>query len=163
MSLTRPSLIGRFMGLTWDPSGADRTQVGPMLAPWTLLSAQGGYYSTPKVPAHWSVLLKVSSRNRHGKPVRWTMCFLDNNDAVYWWPLVCSDTNANFAVTYNLYLDVSLMGERIAHGRLPFLALSSSLWCICPRTITDWTSYHRPPLYQICMPNQVWSAEVFQA
>ena len=25
-------------GPTWGPSGADRTQVGPMLAPWTLLS-----------------------------------------------------------------------------------------------------------------------------
>ena len=31
-------LTARFMGPTWDPSGADRTQVGPMLAPWTLLS-----------------------------------------------------------------------------------------------------------------------------
>ena len=31
------SLITRFMGPTWGPSGADRTQVGPMLAPWTLL------------------------------------------------------------------------------------------------------------------------------
>ena len=30
--------IARFMGPTWGPSGADRTQVGPMLAPWTLLS-----------------------------------------------------------------------------------------------------------------------------
>ena len=29
--------IARFMGPTWDPPGADRTQVGPMLAPWTLL------------------------------------------------------------------------------------------------------------------------------
>ena len=35
---SRPSLIARFMGTTWGPSGADRTQVGPMLAPWTLLS-----------------------------------------------------------------------------------------------------------------------------
>ena len=26
------------MGPSWGPSGADRTQVGPMLAPWTLLS-----------------------------------------------------------------------------------------------------------------------------
>ena len=26
------------MGPAWGPSGADRTQVGPMLAPWTLLS-----------------------------------------------------------------------------------------------------------------------------
>ena len=32
------SLIARFMGLTWGPSGVRRTQVGPMLAPWTLLS-----------------------------------------------------------------------------------------------------------------------------
>ena len=31
------SRIARFMGPTWGQSGADRTQVGPMLAPWTLL------------------------------------------------------------------------------------------------------------------------------
>ena len=31
------SLIARFTGLTWGPSEADRTRVGPMLAPWTLL------------------------------------------------------------------------------------------------------------------------------
>ena len=33
-----PALIARFMGPTWGPSGADRTQVGHMLALWTLLS-----------------------------------------------------------------------------------------------------------------------------
>ena len=33
------TLIARFMGPTWGPSRADRTQVGPMLAPWSLLSA----------------------------------------------------------------------------------------------------------------------------
>ena len=32
------SLNARFMGPTWGPSGADRTQVGPTLAPCTLLS-----------------------------------------------------------------------------------------------------------------------------
>ena len=31
-------LITRFMGPTWGASGADRTQMGPMLAPWSLLS-----------------------------------------------------------------------------------------------------------------------------
>ena len=31
-------LIARFMGPKWGLSQADRTQVGPMLAPWTLLS-----------------------------------------------------------------------------------------------------------------------------
>ena len=36
------TLIARFMGPTWHTPGADRTQVGPMLAPWTLLS---GYTS----------------------------------------------------------------------------------------------------------------------
>ena len=34
----KPSQRARFMGPLWGPSGADRTQVGPMLAPWTLLS-----------------------------------------------------------------------------------------------------------------------------
>ena len=32
-----PDLIARFTGPTWGPSGADRTQTGPKLAPWTLL------------------------------------------------------------------------------------------------------------------------------
>ena len=32
------TLIARLMGPTWGPSGADRTHVGPMWAPWTLLS-----------------------------------------------------------------------------------------------------------------------------
>ena len=32
------SLITRFMGPTWGPAGANGTQVGPMLAPWSLLS-----------------------------------------------------------------------------------------------------------------------------
>ena len=33
-----PSQIARFMGSTWGPPWDDRTQVGPMLDPWTLLS-----------------------------------------------------------------------------------------------------------------------------
>ena len=32
-------LIARFMGPTWGLSGAERTHVGPMLAPWNLLSS----------------------------------------------------------------------------------------------------------------------------
>ena len=35
---TKPPPIARFLGRIWGPSGADRTQMGPMLAPWTLLS-----------------------------------------------------------------------------------------------------------------------------
>ena len=33
------SQIAKFMGPTWGPPGACRPQMGPMLAPWTLLSA----------------------------------------------------------------------------------------------------------------------------
>ena len=32
------TLIASFMGPAWGPSGADMTQLGPMLTPWTLLS-----------------------------------------------------------------------------------------------------------------------------
>ena len=41
------SLLSRFMGPTWGPSGAERTQVGPMLAPWTLLSGM------ERLPNNW--------------------------------------------------------------------------------------------------------------
>ena len=40
------SQIARFMGPTWDPPGSCRPQMGPMLAPWTLLSGViGGWYN----------------------------------------------------------------------------------------------------------------------
>ena len=32
------SQIAKFMGPIWGPPGSCRTQVGPMLGPWTLLS-----------------------------------------------------------------------------------------------------------------------------
>ena len=31
------------MGPTWGPSGTDRTQIGPVLVPWTLLSGTFGF------------------------------------------------------------------------------------------------------------------------
>ena len=37
-NLCKPSQIVKFMGPTWGPSGSCRPQMGPMLAPWTLLS-----------------------------------------------------------------------------------------------------------------------------
>ena len=43
-------LIVRFVGPTWGPSGSDRTQVGPMLAPWTLLSG-----SVLSIGLYWTV------------------------------------------------------------------------------------------------------------
>ena len=40
VSIKATTQIARFMGPTWGPPGADRSQVGPMLAPWTLLSGK---------------------------------------------------------------------------------------------------------------------------
>ena len=34
----KTSQIAKFMAPTWDPPGSCRAQMGPMLAPWTLLS-----------------------------------------------------------------------------------------------------------------------------
>ena len=42
--------IARFMGPTLGPSGTDRTLVGPMLAPWTLLS---GGFRWEEISAMW--------------------------------------------------------------------------------------------------------------
>ena len=49
-----PSLIARFMAPTWGPSGANRAQVGPMLAPWTLLS--GFAWNWPNTMNIWLAL-----------------------------------------------------------------------------------------------------------
>ena len=51
-----PPQIVRFMGPTWGPSGADRIKMGPMLAPWTLLSG-----TTIKIP----MLVLVCDRLSH--------------------------------------------------------------------------------------------------
>ena len=42
-AVTRNALIARFMGPKCDQPGADRTQLGPMLAPRTLLSGRAWY------------------------------------------------------------------------------------------------------------------------
>ena len=48
----KDTLIARLMGPIWGPSGADRTQVGPMLAPWTLLSGHPSLVSSIPVEHH---------------------------------------------------------------------------------------------------------------
>ena len=46
--------IAKFMGPTWGPPGSCRPQMGPMLAPWTLLS---GHLSTQAVSFWTSYLM----------------------------------------------------------------------------------------------------------
>ena len=61
-------LIAMFIGLIWGPSGADRTQVGPMLALWTLLSGTLLNYSTTRWISGYSIwsliVLRIFAMNR---------------------------------------------------------------------------------------------------
>ena len=45
------ALIARFMGPAWGPPGDDRTQVGRMLAPWTLLSENNRVHTSQGIKA----------------------------------------------------------------------------------------------------------------
>ena len=62
------SLIARFIGPPWGPSRADRTQVGPMLTPGTLLSGMMfvihglGSYVTTTLSCFGARLYLVASR-----------------------------------------------------------------------------------------------------
>ena len=46
-AMLKTTLISRFIGTAWGPSSADRTQVGPLLAPRTLLPGM------IRVPLRW--------------------------------------------------------------------------------------------------------------
>ena len=56
------TLISRFMETTWGPSGADRTQVDPMLAPWTLLS---GEVCVPLRGQYWASTVSIWGKWYH--------------------------------------------------------------------------------------------------
>ena len=40
LALVIASQIASFLGPAWGPAGFSRSQIGPMLAPWTLLSGK---------------------------------------------------------------------------------------------------------------------------
>ena len=56
-------LIARFMRPTWGPSGADRTQVGPMFASWTLLSGVVYWFHPVSPPFCPSILPSICGGN----------------------------------------------------------------------------------------------------
>ena len=57
--MTKSALIASSMGLTWDPPGADRTHVGPMLAPWTMLSGWIVYVNWTGPAPEWCHALQI--------------------------------------------------------------------------------------------------------
>ena len=65
------TLIVRFMGPTWGTSGADRTQVGPMLAPWTLLFG---------ITQVFTIVHSITYRKIDHKNVHKQVCHISEND-----------------------------------------------------------------------------------
>ena len=59
------SLIARFMGPTWSRSGADGTQVGPMLAPLTLLSGLVSCIYCNGIPCFYHIVVVPHTRHSH--------------------------------------------------------------------------------------------------
>ena len=101
----KATLIVRFMGPAWGPSGADRTQVGPMLAPWTLLSE--------KIPSITMVLTCLYWSESHDDVIKWKYF------SSYWpfvWGIHWSPVNSphkgpvmlNFDVFFDLCLNKQL-------------------------------------------------------
>ena len=56
----------RFVGPTWGPSGADRTQVGHMLAPWTLLSGMIHVQHSLSIIMTWSIFSNTKNVVKRG-------------------------------------------------------------------------------------------------
>ena len=67
-------LIARFMGPTWGLAGADRTQVRPILAPWTLLSGlvRQSQFGQLVSDASWNIFRNPWKKDNilHGKPLK---------------------------------------------------------------------------------------------
>ena len=70
--LSENTLMARFLGPTWGLSGADRTQIGPMLAPWTLLS---GYCSCVSCFQD-SILIGICTCHNEWAVVSWVNWFI---------------------------------------------------------------------------------------
>ena len=87
----RTTLIARFMGPTWGPSGADRTQVGPMLAPWTLLSGQC-----------WNIV-DLTIRNKFQWNLHRNSCIFNLFEKLFvvWWPFCLGINVSMFDLTTN--------------------------------------------------------------
>ena len=65
------SQIAKFMGPTWGTPGSCRPQMGPMLAPWTLLSGIACvvlYTVLDSVKLHYNIYYKTAIPSRHGLP-----------------------------------------------------------------------------------------------
>ena len=77
MKALNVTLIARFMGPTWGPPGAERNQVGPRWATWTLLSGYGNDNRSFNITANATKYLKFIT----SIVAKWTLLIFTEYDS----------------------------------------------------------------------------------
>ena len=99
------ALKARFLGPTWGPSGADSTQMGPMLVPLTLLSGFHFFIKTYQradavitsceiTLGTWIIKLRLKQNGQHFTDYTFRFIFVKKN--------VCTSFNMKFLSTVQL-------------------------------------------------------------
>ena len=122
--------IAKFIGPTWGPPGSCRPQMGPMLAPWTLLSGSslnltselspGVYFNHPRSRDwHWYFL----------------MCFIPTEaDCIAFLLFHCLYiTNVSFFNVLNQFEYINTKSSQ----KLPFSFKSKRIGCYLKASLTD--------------------------
>ena len=110
------SQIAKFMGLTWGPPGSCRPQMGPMLAPWTLLSG---------LSSAWSLTSSLV-RDELVQQEQWFPLDEQKRIMVAPWP---SERNTAWSLT-SLWLPYTHCICIIHHSR-ELMTVAKYVWCHC--------------------------------
>ena len=111
------SLIARFMGPTWGPSGADRTQVGRMLTPWTLLSGMVGIMMAfcHSLFFNWELGRTVYIIRKLNNCSQCKGCYIHPHSSIGWWTLYITLWDVNTPWKENSRIDQHTSVESTEH------------------------------------------------
>ena len=76
------------MGPTWDPPGSCRPQIGPMLAPWTLLSGLCMEITSVEHRSHFDLTKDINKYQYHILSWWTTECEFWELDSKWWWNIL---------------------------------------------------------------------------
>ena len=123
------TLKTRFMGPIWGPSGADRTQVGAMLAPWTLLSGTLPALLTLSSGIHVCVPLTKGSLCRDlvcFLLLAWTCC-RTNMSSCRWFETPWHSCDVTVMMAYHIHHSSSIINRSYIEGYCSLCALSTNI------------------------------------
>ena len=145
------TLMARFMETTWGSSGSDRTQVGPMLAPWTLLSGkliplntarplQSGRWSWSKFDNKWSMSHPLRLPIGRSLWIIWRKMMRRNIDrSLYMLHDITAFCSMRSAYKFDRGIDVSKTRIKIMEWQTFSPSMSSSL------DLYHWKKLCKPP------------------